>query len=133
MVTLTQPSPTRPPKPEDLPTIVLADDDAALRTALKFLLEIEGFQVETCNSAEALLDLALPPTRACLVVDHLMGGVSGMDALETLRRRGVRLPAILITSAPPAALSERAARAGVQLIEKPLLGDALTRAIRAAI
>jgi hypothetical protein len=43
------------------------------------------------------------------------------------------LPAILITSNPSAATRERAAEAGVAIIEKPLLGNTLSVAICEAI
>lgn len=115
------------------PTVVLVDDDAALRAALRFSLEIEGFTVATCESGEALLELDLPRGSACLVLDYHLGGMSGMDALEDLRRRGVKLPAIVITSAPHSALRDRALRSSASVIEKPLLGDGLVGAIRALI
>ena len=53
--------------------------------------------------------------------------------LVELRRRKVDLPAILITTHPNAAVRDRAARAGVPLIEKPLLNDTLFQGIRAAL
>jgi FixJ family two-component response regulator len=59
--------------------------------------------------------------------------MSGLDLIVELRRRKVDLPAILITTHPDAALRDRAARAGVPLIEKPLLNDMLFQGIRTAL
>ena len=112
------------------PTIIVVDDDAGLRKALRYSLEIEGFEVITCASGETLLDLSLPKSRACLVVDQVLPGISGIDALEVLRERQVDLPAIVITSAPDARLRARTLLANARLIEKPLLDDLLTGAIR---
>jgi len=101
---------------------------------LSFWLETEGFAVSAFESGEDLLAGKLPRTNACLVVDnHLGDGMSGMDALENLRRRGVRLPAVMITSGPPPRLRIRATDAGVAVVEKPLLGDNLLTAIRTLI
>lgn len=112
------------------PIVLLVDDDAALRTALKFNLEIEGFEVQTCESGEALLLRDLPTTGACLVIDYNLPGVTGLDALRQLRERQVDLPALIITSNPPLKVREGIAAARARLVEKPLLGDALVWSIR---
>ena len=107
------------------PTVVLLDDDAALRMALTFSLEIEGYRVEACATGEELMALDLPPSEACLILDYRLGGMSGLDALQALRQRGVQLPAVLITSNPTPGVRARAARLQAQGVEKPLLGDHL--------
>jgi hypothetical protein len=43
------------------------------------------------------------------------------------------MPAILITTAPDPALRHQAGAAGMSLVEKPLLGDALVEAIRSKV
>lgn len=116
-----------------LPVVVLVDDDSALRNALAFSLELEGFDVKTCESGEALLALELPTNNACLVIDQRLPGITGLRALDQLRRREVDLPALLITTNPKAALRTAAARAGVPIVEKPLLGDGLVVSIRDAL
>ena len=112
------------------PTVIVVDDDAGVRSALRFSLEVEGFEVVTCSSAEDLLELGLPEDHGCLVLDDRLPGMSAMDALEVLRRRGVDIPTIVITSAPDPALRRRALLANARLIEKPLLSDLLLGAIR---
>lgn len=111
------------------PTVVLVDDDVALLQALRFSLEIDGYRVVTCESGEQLVETSLPD-QACLVVDYRLSGLDGLVALDALRRRGVTLPAILITSYASPALHVRARRAQATVLEKPLLGDALISCIR---
>lgn len=126
--------PSLPPAaaPSDLlHTIVLVDDDDALRAALQFALEIEGYGVESCRTGEQLLALDLP-AGGCLVIDEKLEGVDGLESLEELRRRGVTLPAIMITSYAGPRLRSRARRAGASVVEKPLLCDALVAQIRKA-
>jgi FixJ family two-component response regulator len=67
------------------------------------------------------------------VVDQTLPGLSGLSLMEALRAIGVNLPAILITTNPRAAVRDRAATAGIPIIEKPLLTDALLTAVRAAL
>lgn len=113
-----------------LPLIIVADDDAAVRSSLKFSLEVEGFAVHThADGAEFLNDTEVTRAR-CLVIDQNMPGMNGLDLLVKLRARAVVAPAILITSHPSAILRERAAKAGVAIVEKPLLGTSLLDRIR---
>lgn len=115
------------------PTILLVDDDAALRAALQFSLQIEGFDVQTCESGEALLLRDLPTGPACMVLDYNLPGITGLDALVQLRQRQVNLPAVIITSTPSLNVRERIRAAGASLIEKPLLGDGLLSGILEAL
>jgi len=115
------------------PAVFVVDDDAAVRSALAFALDMEGFAVETYDSGEALL-LRDPPTApGCLVLDERLPGASGLDTLRQLRARHVDLPAILVTSHPNAPFRAAAAQAGAPIVEKPLLGETLIAAIREAL
>lgn len=115
------------------PVVCVVDDDDAVRRALEFALDLEGFAVETYESGEALLLRTQPAPPACLVIDERLPGVSGFETLRQLRARHLSVPAILITSHPKPAFREAAAAAGVPILEKPLLGDALAAAIRDAM
>lgn len=108
----------------------MIDDDPAVLGSLKFSLEIEGFSVRCYENAAAFLAAGDPPGRACLVVDQQLPGISGIDLLTSLADdRRAAMPAILITSYPSSALRSRADAAGVRIIEKPLLNNALSEAI----
>ncbi|HVV92980.1 MAG TPA: response regulator [Hyphomicrobiales bacterium] len=110
--------------------VCVVDDDTDLLGALRFALEIDGYTVRAYNSGETLLAETSPaPEAACLVLDYLLPGMNGIDLLEALRRRGVTSPAILITTHPSALLRRRAAGLGVRIVEKPLFGENLARAI----
>jgi two-component system response regulator FixJ len=115
------------------PTVLVIDDDPAVRNSLKFVLEIEGFSVRLYPTGAELLDEKDMPESGCLVADYHLPGMNGLDLLARLRERNIRLPAILITTHPSAAIRNRAALAGVRLIEKPLLSDTLFEGIRAAL
>lgn len=104
--------------------VILVDDDAAVLGALTFALESQGLNVLAFTSAEEMLRSGAYHRAGCLVVDQYLAGMKGLDLLAYLRRRGISLPAILITT-PTKAMCERASAAGVLLIDKPLLSDAL--------
>jgi FixJ family two-component response regulator len=111
----------------------VVDDDPAVRNSLKFSLEIDGFAVGVFANADELLREDDLNRFRCLVIDQQLPGMSGLDLVAKLRERNVSVPVVLITSNPPRALLVRAGHAGVPIVEKPLLGNALIDKIRELI
>src|ERR1700680_1441781 len=111
-------------------TVLVVDDDMAVRHSLKFSLEIEGFAVRLYADGRELLDDPHLPPDGCLIVDQVMPGMSGLDVVDAIRHRGISNPAVLVTSNASPKLRNRAAMAGVAVIEKPFFGNALVDAIR---
>jgi two-component system response regulator FixJ len=121
---------THDPQPHGL--VFIVDSDGAVRRSLRFALGIDGFSVETFGDAETFLRMADPRSGACIVVDYNLKGMNGVELIETLRKLGCPIPAILTVTNPSPALVRRVAAAGVALVEKPLLGSALLDSIREA-
>lgn len=113
------------------PIVIIVDDDAAVRAALKFAFEIEGYAVRTYGSGNELFGDAALADCACFVIDQQLPGMRGLDVVAALRQQRIAAPAILITSAPPKIVQERAAKAGIPIVEKPLLNNALLDHVRA--
>jgi FixJ family two-component response regulator len=113
--------------------VVVVEDDLALLNSLKFSLEIEGFKVVGYVSGEATLAADEWQDADCLVIDYALPDTDGWELLDVMRSMGSAAPAILITTHPSAILSAKAAAAGIPIVEKPLLGNALSEAIGAAI
>jgi two-component system C4-dicarboxylate transport response regulator DctD len=111
------------------PKIVLVDDDAAVRAALTFAFQIDGFEVEAFESGEDVLAAKTLPSAGCLVVDQRMSGMAGLDMVAQLRARGSTLPAVLITT-PTTLVRRAAAAANVPIVEKPLMSSALIDQVR---
>lgn len=109
----------------------VVDDDAAVCSSLKFALELDGFDVRTYAGYSELLAADLPRA-GCLIVDYNLPGLNGLDLLGELSRRDVHLPSFLITSNPTANVRRRAQAQGVAIIEKPLLSNQLSEAVRAS-
>jgi FixJ family two-component response regulator len=113
--------------------IFIVDDDHATRDSLRLLLETEGFEAQEFAAGRPFLDAARPVRGDCLILDVNMPGMSGLEVLEELRRRGDRLPVIIITGHSDPATRRRAAAGGaLAVIEKPHQADLLLALLRAA-
>ena len=106
--------------------IYLADDDDAVRDSACALLEAHGLTVRGFASAAAMLEETRGEGADFLVLDLHMPGLSGLELLELLRKRGILVPAIIVTGRLDAALAERIAKAGtLTTLQKPLEAGAL--------
>jgi FixJ family two-component response regulator len=115
------------------PAVAIVDDDPAVRSSLKFSLELEGFAVSTYADAAALLDDAGSAGADCLIIDYKLPGMNGIELLNALRSRKIDAPVVLITSNPSRSLRAIAQDCGATLVEKPLLGNALNDSVREAV
>jgi FixJ family two-component response regulator len=115
------------------PVVLVVDSDSALRSALKFSLEVEGFQVREFRDAAALLSEQNLPANSCLVVESKLPDMPGLALIAELRSKRRTVPAILTSTHPNEQLKKRADAAGVKVIEKPLLNEDLIEAIRSAL
>jgi two-component system response regulator MprA len=80
-------------------TILVVDDEAAVRHALSRALRLEGYEVElAADGAEALRRLEDGAQPDALLLDVLMPGVDGLEVCRRLRRSGSRLPVLMLTA-----------------------------------
>lgn len=112
--------------------IVLVEDDPSLRNALAFALQEDGYEVRAYGRADAAL-AADQADADCLVVDLRLPDIDGLGLIERLRLQGSQAPAIIITTDPDARQRRQADRAGVAIVEKPLLDSRLRVHIDAAV
>ena len=83
-----------------------------VRDSLRFLLEVVGHPVETFTSAAEFL-AAGPRDLACLILDHHMPQMTGLQLAERLHADGSSIPILLVTGLPSPALVARAAQLGI--------------------
>lgn len=104
--------------------IHLVDDDTAVRDSMHVLLESFGMDVRDYASAGEFLERG-EHDRGCLLLDVHMPGMTGIELLESMRRCGSAMPAIMISGRSDELLKERANKAGaLAFLEKPV-NDAL--------
>jgi len=111
----------------------IVDDDEAVRQSLGFLLSTAGIPVRVYESATSFL-AALPTLQpGCLVTDVRMPDMTGIELLQQLRYRDIKLPVIVITGHGDIPLAVEAMKSGaIDFIEKPFAEESILRAVRAA-
>ena len=110
-------------------TVLLVEDEAAVRSACRRILERAGFNVhEASNGASALTDA--PDHVDLLLTDVIMpGGVSGKDLADSLQRENPSLKVVFMSGYSADAIATRGILdAGIAVIEKPFTtSDLLTK------
>ncbi|MFC4503832.1 MULTISPECIES: response regulator transcription factor [Streptomyces] len=79
-------------------TVLLAEDDRAIRNALERALALEGYQVTAvADGVEALAHAHKSPPDV-LVLDVMMPGIDGLQVCRVLRAEGDRTPILMLTA-----------------------------------
>jgi FixJ family two-component response regulator len=115
-------------------TVIVVDDDASIRRALRRQLQILGFDVLDFESAEEFLTSDIPNGDACLLLDVYMPGMTGIEVCKKMTEARRPLPTILISGRddPQTRKLMREAKPIASLI-KPFDEKNLLRAIRKAL
>lgn len=77
--------------------ILVVDDEKDICDILQFNLENEGYEVDLANSAEEALS-SLTDKHDLIILDVMMGGMSGFKMAERLRKDGKSVPIIFLTA-----------------------------------
>ena len=111
----------------------IVDDEPSIRDSLSLMLGLRGYSTRVFSDAESLLVAYQDGWLGCVVADLKLPGISGIDLQQSLRRRGSRIPFIVITAHGdvPAARAAFLADA-VDFIEKPFEERQLVDAIETA-
>jgi two-component system, LuxR family, response regulator FixJ len=118
----------------DDPTVFVIDDDVELCSALSWVLQAEGLNVQVYYSAEDFEANFDPRRIGCLVLDVRMRGLSGLELQARLKARDSHLPIIILTGHADVAMAVRALKAGAQaFLEKPVNDQLLISHVRQAL
>ena len=124
---------------ESNPTVLLADDQADVREALRLLLKSEGIaSVGVADPAQAL-EAVRRREFACALIDcnysrDTTSGEEGLELLERLRQQAPELPVVTMTAWGNVPLTVEAMRRGAgDFIEKPWDNARLLSVLRAQI
>ncbi len=130
-----------PDRPNAGARILVAEDDDDIRELIVTVLLQEGYVVYEAETGDELLRTihsivvdAWPSDGIDLVVmDINMPGISGLEALRTLRERRWPTPVILITALPSPQIIAEARRLGAPVLAKPFPLDKLSETARATL
>ena len=109
-----------------MPTVLIVDDDAALREGLAETLADLGHRAEQAADGEAALRRIARGGVDAVLLDLRMPGLDGMEVLRRLRARAEPPPVAVLTAVPTAANTIEAMRLGaVDHLAKPIGRDDL--------
>ena len=114
--------------------VVVIDDDASVRAALKELFESVGLTVKLYASGSAFLEDRIPDATSCLVLDVRLPETSGLSFQEQLARADVHMPIVFVTGHGDIPMAVRAMKAGaVDFLTKPIRSQDLLDAVFTAL
>jgi FixJ family two-component response regulator len=113
------------------PTVLVVDDDPALRQSLGLLLESVGLDAQLFGSIDDFLKSDPVDGPSCLVLDVRLPGKSGLDLQRELAAANRELPIIFITGHGDIPMTVQAMKGGaIEFLTKPFRDQDLLDAIQ---
>jgi len=120
-----------PAVPEAPPAVGVIDPDPEARAGLDALLRPVGVTVAGFDSAESYLLSGPGRNVACLIVELMLPGMSGLELLRRLRSQGNDMPVILLADESDVPTAVAAMREGAtDFIEKPYIKMAVLKQVQ---
>jgi len=114
--------------------ILIIEDEAGIRTAVRDELEFEGFQVEAAEDGASGLAAILSSPPALVILDLMLPGRNGFQICQEIRARNIRTPIIVLTSRSQEADKVRGLGLGADdYLTKPFSLAELVARIRAVL
>jgi len=113
--------------------VLLVDDEKSIRMSLAQSIELAGFEVITCASAEAALEQLRAQWDGVIVSDISMPGMDGLTLMGQISNIDSDIPMILMTGHGDISMAVSAIQQGAyDFLEKPFSPDKLLDVIRRA-
>jgi DNA-binding NtrC family response regulator len=117
-----------------LGAVLIVDDEAAIRESLETLLDMEGYEVESAETAEEGLARLGERSYDLVLLDLSLPDRSGMDLLPELAANHPEIPVIMITAYGTVENAVTAMQSGaVNFVQKPWDNEKLLADVRAAV
>jgi len=115
-------------------SILIIDDEHAIRESLQTLLELENYKVELAENAEQGLAFLASSTYDLVLLDISLPDRNGLEVLEEIRERDPVLPVIMITAHGTVDNAIRAIQGGASnFISKPWDNEKLLADVGSAV
>jgi len=111
-------------------TILLVEDEPALRELEQVTLEDAGYSVIAVGNPDQAIELADRHDVDLVVADVVLPSMSGPSLVEELRLRGQPLPAVFVSGYGADAFERRGLAAPAAVLQKPFRPEALLAAVR---
>ena len=113
--------------------LLIADDDPEFRVVLRTILQAHFRLIEACSGEEAVDMIARQPVDLALM-DHHMEELSGLEAIQIVKRANAALPCILVTADATDRLKQTADEVDAYcVLSKPVSKRVLVHAVSAAL
>jgi two-component system nitrogen regulation response regulator NtrX len=114
--------------------VLIIDDEEAIRSSLKMILEYEGYECVLAANGEAGLKIAERESPDLVFLDIKMPQMDGMEVLKRLKAADGSPPVIMISGHADVATAFEASKlAAFDFIEKPLESERVLVAARNAL
>ena len=77
--------------------ILIAEDEGPIANAMALKLKVSGYDVQVASNGKEALKLLEKDKFDLMLLDLIMPQVDGFEVLETLKKKGIKLP-IIVTS-----------------------------------
>ena len=115
-------------------TVLIVDDDPAQRRLLQGAVERQGFATRTAEDGAQAIAQAMDPAVDVVLLDLIMPGVSGMEALGAIRAKREDLPVVVLTASGGIDTVVKAMQAGAtDFFVKPASPERVMVSIRNAL
>ncbi|UEM05467.1 sigma-54 dependent transcriptional regulator [Skermanella rosea] len=119
---------------QDTLTVLLVEDDNAVRAASIQTFQLAGIEAKGFGAAEPVRDMIHPDFPGVIVTDVRLPGMNGLALLDHAMRVDPKLPVVLITGHGDIAMAVDAMRVGAyDFIEKPFPTDRLVNSVQRAL
>jgi CheY-like chemotaxis protein len=116
------------------PTLLIADDDPHLRTALAEVFAGQGYQVRTASTGEESLELMDRSPIDCLLIDFNLPGMTGLETIHIVHQQLIYPVSILITAQPTTSVLQTALSLKVfTVLSKPVARAVVTNTVQRAL
>jgi DNA-binding NtrC family response regulator len=116
------------------PTLLIVDDEAEMRRALKRTLDEEPYRILEADGAQAAMAILAREPVHVVLSDHNMPGMSGLDLLRTIALRWPSVVRMMVTATHEFDVAVRAINLGEvsRFITKPWDDEELVTSVRTA-
>ena len=114
--------------------VFVVDDDISVRESLELLIQNEGWQPKTFESAQEFLDYRRVLIPSCLVLDLSLPGLNGLELQKQVAVERPEIPIIFITGHGDIPNTVEAMKGGaVEFLTKPFNDEILLTAVQRAL
>ncbi len=119
---------------QDLPPILVVDNQPDMRTELEQGLNRVGFPVESASDGSEALDMFKAVKYSMVIADEQSPGVDGLEVLNSVKKISPQIPVVIMTAQGTVQNAVEAMQAGAcDYILKPFSFEILEKTVKKAI